>query len=86
MQRLESNGLWSLFDPKKARALTDLYGDQFKAVYEECENQGLAAASMTARGLWDIIADSIRETGGPSIMFSDNINGVPFILFAAYTS
>ena len=35
MQRVESDGEWSLFCPNEAPGLADVYGDDFKALYEK---------------------------------------------------
>ena len=37
MERVESNGDWSLFCPNEAPGLCDLWGDAFKTAYEEYE-------------------------------------------------
>lgn len=76
MQRLDSNGSWSFFDPLHVPGLTDLYGDAFDAAYMHYESQGLATAVFPARGVWDIISDCVRESGCPFIMFGDNVNGM----------
>lgn len=76
MQRLDSNDMWSMFDPAKTPGLPDLYGDAFQAAYADYEAKGLASATISARGLWEIISNSIRESGCPFIVFADNVNGL----------
>ena len=34
MQRVEANGQWSLFCPNEAPGLFDVWGDEFKTLYE----------------------------------------------------
>lgn len=75
MRRLEANGVWSLFDPALAGDLNDMYGDAFESAYESYELQGLAVTTVSAKGLWDLISDAVRESGSPSVMYSDNVNG-----------
>lgn len=81
MQRLESDGDWSLFDPADVIGLTGLVGDAFVAAYETYEHSGIATAFMPARVLWDVITGAQRESGSPFIMFSDNINSTPLPRF-----
>ena len=75
MRRLEANESWSLFDPADVRGLTDKIGDHFVTFYEAYERDGLAVAKIPARTLWDVISGSLRESGTPFLMYSDNVNG-----------
>jgi len=38
MERVEVNGTWSLFCPNEAPGLPEVYGEEFKALYERCES------------------------------------------------
>ena len=76
MRRLESDDMWSLFDPARVRDLSGLYSNAFDAAYIEYERRGVASTRIRARALWDIISDAVRETGSPFIMYADNVNGM----------
>ena len=53
MERVkESNGQWSLFCPHECPGLADVYGDEFKTLYEKYENSGKARKTVKARDLW----------------------------------
>ncbi len=68
MKRVESGGTWSLFCPNKARGLSDVYGDEFEALYEKYEKEGLADATVPALDIWKSIIKSQSETGTPSML------------------
>ena len=74
MQRLRDGGRWSVFDPAGAPSLTELVGSDFTAAYVECETAGLAVHVYDVNMLWTAIVDSQRESGGPFIVFQDNVN------------
>jgi ribonucleoside-diphosphate reductase alpha chain len=66
MERVkEKNGKWSLFCPHECPGLSDVYGDNFKNLYEKYELQGKARKTINARDLWFAILDSQMETGTP---------------------
>ena len=79
MARLEADENWSLFDPTQVNGLTDLFGEAFNTAYIEYERRGFATTALSARGLWQVISDAIRESGGPFLMYSDNINSTRYI-------
>lgn len=74
MERVESNGDWSLFCPNEAPGLYDTYGDEFKALYTKYEDQGIARKTVKARDLWGAIMESQIETGTPYILYKDAAN------------
>ena len=74
MKRVEANGHWSLFCPKEAPGMSDVYGKEFDEMYESYESRGLARKTMPARDLWDRILDTQVETGTPYILFKDAAN------------
>ena len=49
MRRVESDGDWSLFDPKVVPHLADSWGEAFDNAYREAEAIGLAAKKVKAR-------------------------------------
>ena len=80
MQRLRDGGRWSVFDPAGAPSLPELVGTDFTAAYVECEALGLAVRVYDINVLWTAIVDSQRETGGPFIVFQDNVNRVYYLV------
>ena len=76
MQRLRDGRPWSVFDPATVPSLSELVGTDFTASYVECESSGLAVRVYDVDVLWAAVVDSQRETGGPFIVFQDNVNGM----------
>jgi ribonucleoside-diphosphate reductase alpha chain len=75
MQRVQEDGIWTLFDPYDARELTTLYGDEFKKRYEELEeDESVIKDKIKAKNLWKKILTSYFETGSPFLCFKDNAN------------
>ena len=66
--------MWSYFCPDECPGLADVYGDDFKALYERYEREGRARKQVKARDLWLKILDSQMETGTPYILFKDAAN------------
>lgn len=75
MERVkEKNGKWSLFCPHECPGLSDVYGDEFKALYEKYEQEGKARKTVLARDLWFAILDAQMETGTPYLLYKDAVN------------
>jgi len=75
MERVkESNGQWSLFCPQECPGLADVYGDEFKTLYEKYETNGKARKTVKARDLWFAILDAQMETGTPYLLYKDAVN------------
>ena len=75
MRRVENNGEWSLFCPKEAPGLADVWGEKFEKLYTKYENKkGLARKVVKARHLWFAILDAQTETGTPYILYKDAVN------------
>lgn len=75
MERVEQDGMWTLFCPRSASELIETYGDEFRDEYLRLEVQELGTCTVRARDLWRAIIESQIESGGPSILFKDSING-----------
>jgi ribonucleoside-diphosphate reductase alpha subunit len=69
-----SADMWSYFCPDECPGLADVYGDDFKELYEKYEREGRARKQVKARDLWLKILDSQMETGTPYILFKDAAN------------
>ena len=74
MERVDKDWQWSLFDPKKVPHLTDLYGEEFRAAYEEAESQGLYERQIKARDLYSRMMRSLAQTGNGWMTFKDASN------------
>ena len=74
MQRVESNGTWSLFCPNEAPGLDEVYGEEFNSLYERYEKEGRARQTIPAQQLWRAIIESQIETGTPYMMYKDACN------------
>ena len=68
MKRVEEGGNWSLFCPDKAPGLSDVYGEEFEALYTKYEEEGLANATVPATEVWKAILKSQTETGTPYML------------------
>jgi ribonucleoside-diphosphate reductase alpha subunit len=74
MKRVEEGGNWSLFCPDKAKGLSDVYGEEFEALYTKYEEEGLANATVPATEVWKAILKSQTETGTPYMLYKDACN------------
>jgi ribonucleoside-diphosphate reductase alpha subunit len=74
MERVEAGGEWSLFCPNEAPGLADVYGDEFRALYERYEREGRARKTVSAQKLWFQILDTQMETGTPYLLYKDAAN------------
>ena len=74
MERVEKDWQWSLFDPKKVPELTDTYGDEFRAVYEQAEAEGRFERQVPARQLYTRMMRTLAETGNGWMTFKDASN------------
>jgi len=75
MERVkEKNGKWSLFCPHECPGLSDVYGEQFKILYEKYEVEGKSRKTVNARDLWFAILDAQMETGTPYLLYKDASN------------
>jgi ribonucleoside-diphosphate reductase alpha subunit len=75
MQRVMDNGSWSLFSEDTAPGLSEVYGQEFEALYEKYENTpGLARNVIPAQTVYKAICASIVQTGIPYILFKDTCN------------
>lgn len=74
MERVQANMHWSFFCPDTAKGLADVYGDEFKAMYEKYERDGLAVKTLPAQQVWTAMIKSQVETGTPYVVFKDTVN------------
>ncbi|PIU00470.1 MAG: ribonucleoside-diphosphate reductase subunit alpha [Bdellovibrionales bacterium CG10_big_fil_rev_8_21_14_0_10_45_34] len=74
MERVQTNGDWSLFCPNEAPGLSDVWGAQFEELYEKYEAEGRARKVVKAQELWFAVLESQIETGTPYILYKDSAN------------
>lgn len=75
MERVKENGKWSLFCPNECTGLSDVYGEDFKELYEKYEaSTGSIRKTVNARDLWFKILDAQMETGTPYLLYKDACN------------
>ncbi len=74
MERVENNQQWTLFCPNEAPGLADVWGDEFRTLYEKYEAEGRGRKKVDAQKLWFQILDSQMETGTPYLVYKDAAN------------
>ncbi|TAL88795.1 MAG: ribonucleoside-diphosphate reductase subunit alpha [Rhodanobacter sp.] len=74
MRRVESDGDWSLFDPKVMPQLVDSWGETFDRLYREAEAKGLAVKTVKARDLYARMMRTLAQTGNGWMTFKDRCN------------
>jgi ribonucleoside-diphosphate reductase alpha chain len=74
MERVEKNTLWTLFCPSEAPGLSDVHGDEFRALYLKYEAEGRGRKQIEAQKLWFKVLDSQIETGTPYLLYKDAAN------------
>ena len=74
MKRVEADGDWSLFDPKRVPDLPDLFGEDFERRYLEAERAGLAGKTVKARDLYARMMRTLAQTGNGWMTFKDKSN------------
>ena len=74
MERVKTNGEWTLMCPDECPGLSDCYGNTFVELYTKYETQGKGKKTIKARELWFKIMDSQMETGTPYILYKDAAN------------
>ncbi len=74
MQRVESDGPWSLMCPHECPGLADCWGDKFVQLYESYEKAGKFRRQIPAKKLWQLILDAQIQTGTPYLCYKDAAN------------
>ena len=74
MRRVEEDGQWSLFDPKRTPDLVDSYGDDFERRYAAAEADGLYERQVPARELYGRMMRTLAQTGNGWMTFKDASN------------
>lgn len=74
MKRVESNGSWTLMCPNECPGLSDVWGDEFEALYEKYEKEGRGRRTIKAQTLWYAVIEAQTETGTPYMLYKDACN------------
>jgi len=74
MERVLSDGEWSLFCPHECPGLSETWGDEFNTLYEKYVKEGLSRKTIKARELWSAILTSQIEVGTPYLLYKDACN------------
>jgi len=74
MERVKTDGLWTLMCPDECPGLADVYGQAFKELYEKYEAEGKGRKAVKARELWFQVLDAQMETGTPYLLYKDACN------------
>jgi ribonucleoside-diphosphate reductase alpha chain len=74
MERVKTDGYWTLMCPDECPGLADVWGAAFVTLYTQYENEKRGRKTMKARDLWFQILDSIMETGTPYLLYKDACN------------
>lgn len=74
MERVEADGMWTLFCPNEAPGLAEVWGEKFNELYTRYESEGRGRKQVSAQKLWFSMLDSQMETGTPYILFKDACN------------
>lgn len=74
MERVEAGADWTLFCPAEAPGLADVWGDEFRALYERYEAEGRGRRKIPAQQLWFSILSAQIETGTPYLVYKDAAN------------
>jgi ribonucleotide reductase alpha subunit len=74
MERVKNNAKWSLMCPDKCKGLSDVYGDDFRRLYQKYEEMGYYNKQVNAQDLWFKILECQIEGGTPYILYKDAVN------------
>ena len=74
MKRVETDGMWSLFDPRVVPHFVDTYGPEFEAAYEKAEAAKLYSKQIKARDLYSRMMKTLAQTGNGWMTFKDAAN------------
>ena len=74
MNRVKTDGTWTLMCPDECPGLSDVYGDEFEQLYTSYETAGKGRVTVKARDLWFKVLDAQMETGTPYLCYKDSVN------------
>jgi ribonucleoside-diphosphate reductase alpha chain len=74
MKRVETDGMWSLFDPRVVPHFTDIFGDEFEKAYTEAEAEKKFVKQLKARDLYSRMMKTLAQTGNGWMTWKDASN------------
>ena len=74
MERIKTDGQWTLMCPDECPGLAEVYGQDFVDLYTKYEQEGKGRKSVRARDLWFQVLDAQMETGTPYLLYKDACN------------
>jgi len=74
MERVKADEDWTFMCPHECPGLQDVYGDEFKRLYEQYEKDGKGRKTIKAQQLWFKVLESQMETGTPYMLYKDACN------------
>lgn len=74
MERFIKKQKWSLMCPYECPGLSDVYGEDFKKLYEDYEKRGMYVKQIDIKDLWKNIIAAQIETGTPYMLYKDSCN------------
>ena len=74
MERVKADLNWTLMCPDECPGLSDVYGNEFVALYTKYETAGKGRITLKARDIWFRILDAQMETGTPYLCYKDAAN------------
>jgi len=74
MERVKTDGTWTLMCPDECPGLSDVYGEEFNTLYRKYEEGDKTRKTVKARELWFQILDAQMETGTPYLLYKDACN------------
>ena len=74
MQRVESDGDWTLMCPHECPKLSESWGTMFDEWYIRYETNGRGRKTVKAKKIWQMILDAQIQTGTPYLCYKDAVN------------
>jgi len=74
MERVKTNGTWTLMCPHECPGLSDVHSKEFENLYTRYEKEGKGRRTIKAQDLWYKILESQIETGTPYMCYKDACN------------
>lgn len=74
-ERINNNSDWTLFDTSIAVGLSEVYGEEYRTLYEKYERENVGVLKvLKARTVWTAICNAQMESGLPYILNKDQCN------------
>lgn len=74
MKRVETDSMWSLFDPNMVPHFTDLFGEDFEKAYTQAETEKKYFKQLKARDLYTRMMKTLAQTGNGWMTYKDASN------------